>query len=110
VKLVAVLVASGSGFRGGWIFPSVFAAVALGLFVYALLPAVPEAIAVGASLIGILVAMTRSGWLAIFMAGLMVGDATVVPELVVIVLPAWLVVAGSPEMIVKPRERQPMMA
>jgi H+/Cl- antiporter ClcA len=101
VKLVAVLVASGSGFRGGRIFPSVFAAVALGLFVYALFPGVPEAIALGASLIGILVAVTRSGWLAIFMAGLMVGDASVVPELVVIVLPAWLIVTGRPEMVVK---------
>jgi H+/Cl- antiporter ClcA len=106
VKLVAVLVASGSGFRGGRIFPSVFAAVALGLFVYALFPGVPEAIALGASLIGILVAVTRSGWLAIFMAGLMVGDASVVPELVVIVLPAWLVVTGRPEMVVRPANPQ----
>jgi hypothetical protein len=32
----------------------------------------------------------------------MVGDASVVPELVVIVLPAWLVVTGRPEMVVRP--------
>ena len=104
VKLVAVLVASGSGFRGGRIFPSVFAAVALGLSIYAIFPEIPETVALGASLIGILVAVTRSGWLAVFMAGLMVGDATVLPELVVIVLPAWLVVTGRPEMVIKPPE------
>lgn len=101
VKLVAVLVASGSGFRGGRIFPSVFAGVALGLFVYAVFPGVPEAIALGASLLGILVAVTRSGWLAIFMAALMIGDPVLLPELVVIVLPAWLVVTGRPEMVVR---------
>jgi hypothetical protein len=78
----------------------VFAGVALGLFVYAVFPGVPEAIALGASLLGILVAVTRSGWLAIFMAALMIGDPVLLPELVVIVLPAWLVVTGRPEMVV----------
>jgi H+/Cl- antiporter ClcA len=111
VKLLAVLVSSGSGFRGGRIFPSVFVGVAFGLFVYAVFPGVPEAIALGASLIGILVAVTRSGWLAIFMAALMIGDQTLLPELVVIVLPAWLVVTGRAEMVVRPpateTEREP---
>ncbi|HEX5013645.1 MAG TPA: ion channel protein [Candidatus Limnocylindrales bacterium] len=103
IKLIAVLVASGSGFRGGRIFPSVFAGVAIGLFVYALFPQVPEAVALSASLIGILVAVTRSGWLAIFMGALMVGAPTILPVLSVIVLPAWLLVTGRPEMVVKPR-------
>jgi H+/Cl- antiporter ClcA len=104
VKLLAVLVSSGSGFRGGRIFPSVFVGVAFGLLVHALFPAVPEAIALGGGLVGILVAVTRSGWLAIFMGALMIGDQTILPELVVIVLPAWLVVTGRPEMVVKPRK------
>src|SRR5262249_27778318 len=102
VKLLAVLVSSGSGFRGGRIFPSVFVGVAFGLLVYAVFPGVPEAIGLGASLVGILVAVTRSGWLAIFMAACMIGDATILAELVVIVLPAWLVVTGRPEMVVAP--------
>ncbi len=54
VKLVALVVAGTSGFRGGRIFPSVFIAVALGLFIYELFPQVPEAVAISASLIGIL--------------------------------------------------------
>ncbi|MFL5727352.1 MAG: ion channel protein [Chloroflexota bacterium] len=102
VKLIALLVASGSGFRGGRIFPSVFAAVAMGLFVYAAFPQVPQAIALSACLIGLLVAVTRSGWLAIFMGALMVGDPAILPVLAVIVLPAWLLVTGRPQMVVRP--------
>ena len=96
VKLIAVVIASTAGFRGGRIFPSVFAAVALGLAVYAFFPQVPEAVAISASLIGILVAVTRSGWIALFMGGLLVGDLSILPLLCVIVLPAWLVVTGDP--------------
>ncbi|HET9344403.1 MAG TPA: ion channel protein [Candidatus Limnocylindrales bacterium] len=107
IKLVALLVASGSGFRGGRIFPSVFAAVALGLFFSALFPAVPQAVALAASLVGMIVAITRSGWLAIFMGGLMVGDPAIIPLLAIIVLPAWLVVTGRPEMIVRRAEATP---
>jgi len=101
VKLSAVIVASGSGFRGGRIFPSVFAAVAFGLFVHALVPQVPEAVALAASVVGVLVAVTRSGWLALFMGELMIGDPAILPVLAVIVLPAWLVVTGRPEMVVR---------
>ena len=103
IKLLAVVIAGTSGFRGGRIFPSVFAGVAIGLFVNALLPQVPEAIAVSASLVGILVAVTRSGWLAIFMGALLVNDPTITPILAIVVLPAWLVVTGRPEMVIKPR-------
>ena len=106
IKLVAVVIAGTCGFRGGRIFPSVFAAVALGLFVNAVDPSIPEAVAVAASLIGILLAVTRSGWMALFMAALMTGDASLLPLLCLIILPAWLVVTGRPEMIVaKPAAR-----
>ena len=103
IKLLAVVIAGTSGFRGGRIFPSVFAGVAIGLFVNALLPQIPEAIAVSASLVGILVAVTRSGWLAIFMGALLVNDPTITPILAIVVLPAWLVVTGRPEMVIQPR-------
>jgi H+/Cl- antiporter ClcA len=103
LKLLAVVIAGTSGFRGGRIFPSVFAGVAIGLFVNALLPQIPEAIAVSASLVGILVAVTRSGWLAIFMGALLINDPTITPILAIVVLPAWLVVTGRPEIIIGPR-------
>lgn len=104
IKLLAVLVAGTSGFRGGRIFPSVFVAVALGLAVHAALPdVVPEAVALSCALIGVLVAVTRSGWLALFMAALMVGHPELLPLLCIAILPAWLVVSGRPEMVVAPR-------
>ena len=101
IKMVAVVVAGTCGFRGGRIFPSVFAAVALGLAISTLIPAIPEAVALAGALMGILVAVTRSGWLSIFMVGLMLGSPATIPLAVVIVLPAWLVVTGRPEMVVK---------
>ena len=101
IKMVAVVVAGTCGFRGGRIFPSVFAAVALGLAINTLIPAIPEAVALAGALMGILVAVTRSGWLSIFMVGLMLGSPATIPLAVVIVLPAWLVVTGRPEMVVK---------
>jgi H+/Cl- antiporter ClcA len=107
VKLIAMLVASSSGFRGGRIFPSVFAAVAFGLFVHALFPAVPEAVALASSVIGVLVAVTRSGWLSIFMGELMIGQPAILPVLAIVILPAWLIVTGRPELVVKPRTAEP---
>jgi H+/Cl- antiporter ClcA len=101
IKLVAVVIAATSGFRGGRIFPSVFAGVAIGLLANALFPQIPEAIAVSAAVVGILLAVTRSGWLAIFMGGLMVNDPAILPILAIIVLPAWLIVTGRPEMVIK---------
>ena len=102
LKLVAVVIASTAGFRGGRIFPSIFAAVALGLFAHAAIPQIPEAVALAGSLVGVLVAVTRSGWLAIFIAALLVGDPAILPLVCIIVLPAWLVVTGRPEMIIEP--------
>ena len=49
-----MLVAGTSGFRGGRIFPAVFVAVAFGLAINAAFPQVPEAVALAASLIGML--------------------------------------------------------
>ena len=107
IKMIAVVIAGTCGFRGGRIFPSVFAAVALGLAINTLLPAIPEAVALAGALMGILVAVTRSGWLSIFMVGLMLGSPATIPLAVVLVLPAWLVVTGRPEMVVKPSEPVP---
>ena len=84
-----------------------FIAVALGLLVYEVFPQVPEAVAISASLIGILLAVTRSGWIALFLAALLVGDTNIFPLLCIIVLPAWLVVTGKRQMVVEPAEPAP---
>jgi H+/Cl- antiporter ClcA len=102
IKLLAVVIAGTSGFRGGRIFPSVFVGVAFGLAVNAALPGIPQSLAVAASLLGILVAVTRSGWLSLFLAAFMVGEAQIMPILCFAILPAWLLVTGRPEMVITP--------
>ncbi|HEY7970653.1 MAG TPA: ion channel protein [Candidatus Limnocylindrales bacterium] len=102
IKLVAVVIAGTSGFRGGRIFPAIFVGVAFGLAVNAFVPGIPQSLAVAASLVGILVAVTRSGWLALFLAAFLVGEAQMLPILCVAILPAWLVVTGRPEMVITP--------
>ena len=106
IKLLALVVAGTSGFRGGRIFPSVFVGVAFGLAVNAALPAIPQSLAVASSLLGLLVAVTRSGWLSLFLAGLMVGEAAVIPVLCIAILPAWLIVTGRRQMVVEPEPVQ----
>jgi H+/Cl- antiporter ClcA len=104
IKLAAVVIAGSSGFRGGRIFPAVFVGVAFGLAVNAFVPGIPQSLAVAASLVGILVAITRSGWLSLFLAAFLVGEAQMLPILCVAILPAWLLVTGRPEMVVTPEQ------
>jgi H+/Cl- antiporter ClcA len=101
VKLAALLVAATSGFFGGRIFPATFVGVALGLFASSLVPDIPQALAVSAAVLGILLAVSGSGWLSLFMAATVVADASLLPLLTIAVLPAWLVVANQPEMVIK---------
>lgn len=98
VKLAAVLVACGSGFRGGRIFPSVFAGVALGLAANALVPAVHPAVGVTCAVLGVLLAVTRQGWVSLFTAAILAPDPGLLPLLCVALLPAWLLVSGRPQM------------
>jgi len=111
VKVVALLVAATSGFRGGRIFPTLFAGVALGFAVNAAFPSVSLPLAVGSAAVGLVVAVSRSGWLSLFMALAAVPDATLLPVLVLASLGAWLVVANRPEMIdpeKKPAPQEPV--
>jgi H+/Cl- antiporter ClcA len=101
VRMAAVVIASTAGFRGGRIFPSLFAGVALGLAVHAVDPGLPEALAIAASLVGLLLAVTRGGWLALFIGAVLVGEADILPVLCIALLPAWLIVSSRPEMIVR---------
>ncbi|MEU6015132.1 ion channel protein [Streptomyces sp. NPDC047515] len=98
VKTAALLIAATCGFRGGRIFPAVFVGVALGLCAHALVPSVPVALAVSCAVLGVLLAVTRQGWLSLFTAAVLVGGAAVLPMLCIASLPAWLLVTGRPQM------------
>ncbi|MEV8316270.1 ion channel protein [Streptomyces sp. NPDC059900] len=108
VKLVALCVAATCGFRGGRIFPAVFVGVALGMFAHALVDAVPPALAITCAILGLLLATTRQGWLSLFTAAVVVMDVGLLPMLCVAALPAWLLVTGRPEMLVKEDAPQPV--
>ncbi|MFE6969755.1 ion channel protein [Isoptericola sp. NPDC057653] len=108
VKIVALVVAAGAGFRGGRIFPAVFVGVAVALAAHAAFPGIPLAIAVAAAVLGATMVVARDGWLALFMGVAMVADVAVLPVLCVIVLPLWLLVRHRPLMLITPAgERAP---
>ncbi|SEE81773.1 ion channel protein [Streptomyces sp. Ag109_O5-10] len=98
VKLAALLVAATCGFRGGRIFPSVFIGAAVGLCAHALVPAVQPSVGVAAGVLGMLLAITRQGWVSLFTASVLVASASVVALLCIASLPAWLLVTGRPRM------------
>ncbi|MFD4785638.1 ion channel protein [Streptomyces sp. NPDC058459] len=98
VKLAALVVAASCGFRGGRIFPSVFIGAALGLCAHALVPAVQPAVGVATGVLGMLLAITRQGWVSLFTAAALVASPGVLALLCVASLPAWLLVTGRPQM------------
>ncbi|MEU9288828.1 ion channel protein [Streptomyces sp. NPDC048275] len=98
VKLAALVVAVSCGFRGGRIFPSVFVGVALGLCAHALVPEVNPTLAVVCGVLGVLMAVSRQGWISLFTASALGGDPAVLPLLVLAAVPAWLLVTGKPQM------------
>ncbi|MGC5412511.1 ion channel protein, partial [Streptomyces sp. DT225] len=81
VKAAALVIAATCGFRGGRIFPAVFVGVALGLCAHALVDAVPVALAVTCAVLGVLLAVTRLGWLSLFTAAVLGFDAALLPVL-----------------------------
>ncbi|HIF4732036.1 ion channel protein [Citrobacter amalonaticus] len=99
IKLAALVIAAASGFRGGRIFPAVFIGVALGLMLHAHVEAVPAAITVSCAILGLVLVVTRDGWLSLFMAAVVVPDTTLLPLLCIVMLPAWLLLAGKPMMV-----------
>ena len=107
IKLAALVVAAASGFRGGRIFPAVFVGVALGLMLHEHVPAVPAAITVSCAILGIVLVVTRDGWLSLFMAAVVVPNTTLLPLLCIVMLPAWLLLAGKPMMMVNRTKQQP---
>ncbi|SEJ64036.1 ion channel protein [Demequina mangrovi] len=100
VKLTAIVISGASGFRGGRIFPAMFTGVAFGLLAHAALPEIPLTLAVAAGVMGVLFAVGRDGWIALFGAVLICGSVAVLPILCIAVLPVWLVLTRVPHMLV----------
>ncbi|MFF9116722.1 ion channel protein [Streptomyces massasporeus] len=98
VKLAALVVAASCGFRGGRIFPAVFVGAALGLCAHALVSEVHPSVGVSAGVLGVLLAITRQGWISLFVAAVLISEPAVVPLLCIASLPAWLLVTGRPQM------------
>ena len=107
LRLAALVVAAASGVRGGRICAAVFVGVALGLMLHEHVPAVPAAITVSCAILGIVLVVTRDGWLSLFMAAVVVPNTTLLPLLCIVMLPAWLLLAGKPMMMVNRPKQQP---
>jgi H+/Cl- antiporter ClcA len=110
VKAAALLLAAASEFRGGRIFPTVFIGVAVGLLGNRLFPSIPESLAIGAALLGIVVAITQQGWLSLFLAGTVTMDIKLFPILCIAILPVWLLMINKPEMVLPHDEASPVPA
>ncbi|MFF3612779.1 ion channel protein [Streptomyces sp. NPDC002580] len=98
VKLAALVVAASCGFRGGRIFPAVFAGASFGLCAHALVPSVPASLGLATGVLGMLLAITRQGWLSLFTAAVLVSSPSIISLLCIASLPAWLLVTGGPQM------------
>ncbi len=100
VKFAALAVAAAAGFRGGHIFPAVFIGVAVGILANLLVPGIPLTLAVAAGVLGVVLAISRDGWIALFIAAVVSANVAVLPLLCIAILPAWLIVTKAPEMLV----------
>ncbi len=108
IKLAALLVAATAGFRGGRIFPTVFIGTTVGLAAQSIVPGMPLGLALACGVLGAVLAECRDGWIALFIAIVVVGDISLLAVLCVVVLPVWLVVTRAPKMIVHPPGAQQM--
>ncbi len=73
-----------------------FIGAALGLMLHAHVEAVPAAITVSCAILGLVLVVTRDGWLSLFMAAVVVPDTNLLPLLCIVMLPARLLLAGKP--------------
>ena len=60
VKLLVTSLCLAAGYKGGYIFPTLFAGAALGMATHLIFPQIPEAVAVAATLAGALVATMKA--------------------------------------------------
>ncbi|HEY4269016.1 MAG TPA: ion channel protein [Galbitalea sp.] len=101
IKVIALVIAAAAGFRGGRIFPSVFIGAAIGILANAIVPGIPLPLAVASGILGVVLAVSRDGWVALFIAVVVTGSLTALPLLCVTILPIWLMVSRAPKMIVQ---------
>jgi H+/Cl- antiporter ClcA len=90
VKLFITALLLTTGWKGGYIFPIMFASIALGLAVNLLFPAIPVAVAVAATMAGALVAALRSPLFAVIFPLVLVQKETAAVIAVAVVVGALL--------------------
>lgn len=100
IKLAALLIAATAGFRGGRIFPAVFIGAAVGLLGHSIFQQIPLGPAIACGILGLVLAESRDGWIALFISIAVVSDISLLPLLCFAVLPVWLMVARAPKMMV----------
>jgi hypothetical protein len=81
--------------------PSAFAGVAIGLCASAALRSIPAPLAVAAAEVGFLLAVSRQGWLSLFLAANIIPSIALIPVLTLAIVPAWLLVTGRPQMLIE---------
>ncbi len=86
VKLVVTSLLLSTGWKGGYIFPTMFAGVALGIAAHQIFPSIPLAVAVAATMAGAMVATMKAPlFAALFTAMLVQREAAPVIAIAVIV-------------------------
>ena len=90
VKLFATSLVLATGWKGGYIFPIMFASVALGMAVDLLFPGIPVAVAVAATMAGALVAALRAPLFAALFTLVLVQKETAAVIAVAVVVSALL--------------------
>jgi len=106
VKVLALVVAAASGFRGGRIFPALFIGAIAGECAHALFPSIPLAAAIVCGVLGAVLPVTRQAWMSIFMAAMTVPDLRLLPLLCLVSLPVWLLVTDRPQMLIGSAEAE----
>lgn len=93
VKVVVTSLLLATGWKGGYIFPTMFAGVALGMAIHLLFPSIPEAVAVAAAMAGAMVATMKAPIFAgLFTLILVQREAA--PVIAIAVVVGWLVTMG----------------
>ncbi|MFN8484173.1 MAG: chloride channel protein [Anaerolineae bacterium] len=90
VKLLATSLLLATGWKGGYIFPIMFASAALGLAVSLLFPGIPVAVAVAATMAGALVTALRAPLFAVLFTIVLVQKETAAVAAVAVVVSALL--------------------
>jgi H+/Cl- antiporter ClcA len=75
-KLLVTTLCLAAGWKGGYIFPILFAGAALGTAAHLLFPAIPEAVAIAATLAGALVTTLKAPIFAALFATVLVQHET----------------------------------